>query len=242
MKRKSRKKKAGTVKSNFFVPKKFMSQKIYIAPSILSADFGKINEEIASIDEDSDLIHVDVMDGHFVPNITFGPGQIGKMHSKKPFDVHLMIENPEQYITEFAKGVMSAVGEELYAQSYLVVHQETTKDLLAVIQAIKLLGMKAGVALNPATPWETIEEVLDSIDLVVCMTVNPGFGGQKFIESVMPKVAKLKELNPKLLIEIDGGVNDQTAKLCREAGADILVAGNYVFSAPDRAMAIANLR
>ncbi len=219
-----------------------MSQKIYIAPSILSADFGKINEEIASIDDYCDLIHVDVMDGHFVPNITFGPGQVGKMRSKKPFDVHLMIENPEQYIAEFAKGVMSAVGEELYAQSYLVVHQETTKDLLGVIQAIKLLGMKAGVALNPATSWETIEGLLNDIDLIVCMTVNPGFGGQKFIESVMPKVAKLKELNPKLLIEIDGGVNDQTARLCKEAGADILVAGNYIFSSPDRKAAIESLR
>lgn len=219
-----------------------MTKQIYIAPSILSADFGKINEEIASIDSYCDLIHVDVMDGHFVPNITFGPGQVGKMRSKKPFDVHLMIENPEQYITEFAKGVMSAVGEELYAQSYLVVHQEATKDILAVVKAIKLLGMKAGVALNPATSWETIEGLLDDIDLVVCMTVNPGFGGQKFIESVMPKVAKLKEFNPKLLIEIDGGVNDQTAKLCVAAGADILVAGNYIFSSPDRRKAIEGLR
>jgi len=219
-----------------------MSQRIYIAPSILSADFGKINEEIASIDSYSDLIHVDVMDGHFVPNITFGPGQVGHMRSKKPFDVHLMIENPDKYLGEFAKGVKSAVGEELYTQSYLVVHQEAVKDLPATLKAIKALGMRAGVALNPDTSWDTIENILDDIDMVVCMTVNPGFGGQKFIDSVMPKVIKLKELKPKLLIEIDGGVNDQTSKLCKEAGADVLVAGNYVFSSPDRKVAIESLR
>lgn len=219
-----------------------MSQRIYIAPSILSADFGKINEEIASIDSYSDLIHVDVMDGHFVPNITFGPGQVGHMRSKKPFDVHLMIENPDKYLGEFAKGVKSAVGEELYVQSYLVVHQEATKDLSATLRAIKALGMKAGVALNPATPWDAIEGVLDDVDMVVCMTVNPGFGGQKFIDSVMPKVVKLKELKPKLLIEIDGGVNDQTSKLCKAAGADVLVAGNYVFGSLDRKVAIESLR
>ncbi len=220
----------------------FSSEKILIAPSILSADFGKINEEIASIEDYSDLIHVDVMDGHFVPNITFGPGQIGKMRSGKPFDVHLMIENPDEYLGEFAKGVKSAVGEDLYHESYLVVHQEAVPALRETIQAIKMLGMKAGVALNPTTGWETIETVLDDLDLIVCMTVNPGFGGQKFIESVMPKVVKLKELRPKLLIEIDGGVNDQTAKLCKDAGADILVAGNYVFNALDRRVAIESLR
>lgn len=213
-----------------------------IAPSILSADFGKINEEIATIDMDSDLIHVDIMDGHFVPNITFGPGQVGKMRAKKPFDVHLMIENPDLYLKDFADGVMKAVGPELYKESYLVVHQETTKHLHRTIQLIKSLGMKAGVALNPATPWDTIESVLGDVDMVLCMTVNPGFGGQKFIESVMPKVAKLRELRPNLNIEVDGGINDQTVKIALEAGANIFVAGNYVFSSENRKVALNSLR
>lgn len=219
-----------------------MQKKILIAPSILSADFGKINEEIASVEEYSDLIHVDVMDGHFVPNITFGPGQIQTMRSKKPFDVHLMIEHPDRYLEKFAQGVMEAVGEPLYNESYLVVHQEAVDDLRGTIQVIKSLRMRAGVALNPTTPLDTIMDVLDELDLVVCMTVNPGFGGQKFIESVMPKVAKLRELKPKLHIEIDGGVNESTAKLCREAGADILVAGSYVFGSKNRREAIESLR
>ncbi len=213
-----------------------------IAPSILSADFGKINEEIATIDMDSDLIHVDVMDGHFVPNITFGPGQVGKMRARKPFDVHLMIENPDRYLKDFADGVMKAVGSELYKESYLVVHQETTKHLHRTIQLIKSLGMKAGVALNPATPWDTVEAVLGDVDMVLCMTVNPGFGGQKFIESVMPKVAKLRELRPDLNIEVDGGINDQTVKIALEAGANIFVAGNYVFSSENRKTALNSLR
>lgn len=215
---------------------------ILIAPSILSADFGKINEEIGTIEMESDLIHVDIMDGHFVPNITFGPGQVGKMRAKKPFDVHLMIENPDTYLKDFADGVMQAVGAELYAQSYLVVHQETTKHLHRTIQMIKALGMKAGVSLNPATPWGTVEGVLDDVDMVLCMTVNPGFGGQKFIESVMLKVAKLRSLRPKLNIEVDGGINGETARVALEAGANVLVAGNYVFSAPDRTEALKSLR
>lgn len=213
-----------------------------IAPSILSADFGKINEEIATIDMDSDLIHVDIMDGHFVPNITFGPGQVGKMRAKKPFDVHLMIENPDLYLKDFSDGVMKAVGPELYKESYLVVHQETTKHLHRTVQLIKSLGMKAGVALNPATPWDTIEAVLGDVDMVLCMTVNPGFGGQKFIESVMPKVTKLRELRPDLNIEVDGGINAETAKVALEAGANILVAGNYVFGSENRKAALSSLR
>lgn len=215
---------------------------LLIAPSILSADFGKINDEIASIAMESDLIHVDIMDGHFVPNITFGPGQVGKMRSKKPFDVHLMIEDPDKYLKDFADGVMKAVGAELYKESYLVVHQETTKHLHRTIQAIKALGMKAGVALNPATPWDTIEGVLDDVDMILCMTVNPGFGGQKFIESVMPKVTKIRELRPNLFIEVDGGINAETARVSREAGANVLVAGQYVFGAPDRKAVLNSLR
>ncbi len=219
-----------------------MQKKILVAPSILSADFGNLNEEIASVESWSDLIHVDIMDGHFVPNITFGPGQVGKMRAKKPFDVHLMIEDPEKYLKEFADGVMKAVGSELYAQSYLVVHQEATKDLGKALQAVRALGMKVGVALNPATPLDAIESVLDDVDMVLCMTVNPGFGGQKFIESVMEKVAKLRSERPDLLIEVDGGINQETARVAREAGANILVAGNFVFGAVDRQAALESLR
>ncbi len=215
---------------------------ILVAPSILSADFGKLNEEIATVDVDSDLIHVDIMDGHFVPNITFGPGQVGKMRAKRPFDVHLMIEDPDRYLKDFADGVMKAVGAELYAQSYLVVHVETTKDLRATVQAIKALGMKVGVSLNPATPWEAAEGVLDEVDMVLCMTVNPGFGGQKFIETVMPKVMKLRELRPKLNIEVDGGINAETAQIALEAGANVFVAGSYVFGSADRGAALRGLR
>ncbi len=215
---------------------------ILISPSILSADFGNINQEIASVEAHSDLIHIDIMDGHFVPNITFGPGQVGKMRAHKPFDVHLMIENPDRYLKDFADGVMKAVGPEFYKESYLVVHQEATPDLSGTIRMIKALGMKAGVSLNPATPWETVEHVLDDLDMVLCMTVNPGFGGQKFIESVMPKVAKLRELRPNLLIEVDGGINVETARVAVGAGANILVAGNYVFGADNRKVALESLR
>jgi ribulose-phosphate 3-epimerase len=216
--------------------------KILIAPSILSADFGRINEEIASVERFSDLIHVDVMDGHFVPNITFGPGQIGKMRSKKPFDVHLMIEHPEKYLRQFVEGVKKAVGEELAAQSYLVVHAEAAEDIVAVVRAIHDFGMKAGVALNPDTPASVLEGVLDEVDMVLCMTVNPGFGGQQFIDSVMSKVANLRSRKPELNIEVDGGINGETVKLAREAGANVFVAGNYVFGAADREAALESLR
>lgn len=215
---------------------------ILVSPSILSADFGNLNQEIASVEPYSDLIHVDIMDGHFVPNITFGPGQVGKMRAHKPFDVHLMIEDPDKYLKDFADGVMKAVGPDLYKESYLVVHQEATPDLRQTIEAIKALGMKAGVSLNPGTSYETVESVLDDVDMILCMTVNPGFGGQKFIESVMPKVAKLRGLRPDLLIEVDGGINAETARIAVEAGANILVAGNYVFGADDRKVALESLR
>ncbi len=215
---------------------------ILVAPSILSADFGNLNSEIASVELFSDLIHVDIMDGHFVPNITFGPGQVGKMRANKPFDVHLMIENPEKYLKDFADGVMQAVGSELYARSFLVVHQEATKDLVGTVRMVKALGMKVGVALNPATSLDTLEDVLDDVDMVLCMTVNPGFGGQKFIESVMPKISQLRALRPDLHIEVDGGINLETARVARQAGANIFVAGNYVFGAPDRKTALESLR
>ncbi|PIQ77693.1 ribulose-phosphate 3-epimerase [Candidatus Peregrinibacteria bacterium CG11_big_fil_rev_8_21_14_0_20_46_8] len=214
--------------------------KLLIAPSILSADFGKINEEIASISSHADMIHVDVMDGHFVPNITFGPDQIAKMRSTLPMDVHLMIEQPEKYLEEFAKAVEKAHGRR--DDSYLTVHQESSVHLERLVQQIKGLGMKAAVALNPATPLVSIESLLGDIDMVLLMTVNPGFGGQSFIASVVPKIKELRAKAPDLNIQVDGGINEKTYRQAVEAGADILVAGSYVFGAKDRAAAIAALR
>lgn len=215
---------------------------ILVAPSILSADFGRINAEIKGIEGASDLIHVDVMDGHFVPNITFGPGQIAHMRSKKPFDVHLMIEHPERYVERFAEAVKRAVGARNYAKSFLVVHEEVLDKPAGVLAMIKKMGMRAGIAINPATPWEVVIPVLPLVDMVLCMTVQPGFGGQKFISSVLQKVRKLRAMKPKLLIEVDGGINDKTAKLCIKAGANVLVAGNYVFASRNRVRALKLLK
>lgn len=206
--------------------------KIKIAPSILSADFGKLNEEIASVDRYCDMIHVDVMDGHFVPNITMGPPVVAKIRSRKPFDCHLMIENPEQYIGAFVKaGAWS-----------ITVHQEVCTNLRRVVQQIKSHKVRASVSINPATPLEEIRHVLDDVDMVLLMTVNPGFGGQKFIRSVISKIRELRRLKPKLDIQVDGGINDKTAKIARQAGANVLVAGSYIFDAKDRKQAIESLR
>lgn len=206
--------------------------KINIAPSILSADFGKLNEEIASVESYVDMLHVDVMDGHFVPNITIGPPVVACIRTKLPLDLHLMIENPERYVEDFVKAGASSI----------TVHQEACKHLHRVIQQIKSLGVKAAVSINPATPLEMIEEVLDDVDMVLVMSVNPGFGGQKFIDHVLAKVRELRKLKPDLDIQIDGGVNAETAKQCIEAGANILVAGSYIFGAKDRKAAIDSLR
>jgi len=214
--------------------------KIQIAPSILSADFGKINEEIASIESFADMIHVDVMDGNFVPNITFGPDQVAKMRCKLPMDVHLMIENPENYLERFASAVEKAHGRR--DDCYLTVHQESSIHLERLVQQIKGLGMKAAIALNPATPLVTIESLLNDLDMVLIMSVNPGFGGQHFIESVLPKITELRKKMPSLNIQVDGGVNDKTCKQVKDAGANILVAGSYVFSPENRGEAIAKLR
>lgn len=209
-----------------------MQNKISIAPSILSADFGRLNEEIQSVESYAELIHVDVMDGHFVPNITIGAPIVSKIRTKLPLDCHLMIENPERFFEDFAKA----------GASILTVHQETCPHLHRSIQALKVLGLKAGVALNPATPLDTIVEILDDIDMVLLMTVNPGFGGQKFIESVLPKIEKLRRLRPKLDIEVDGGINAETARAVCKAGANILVSGSYIFGAKNRRAAIERLR
>ncbi len=214
--------------------------KILIAPSILSADFGRINEEIASVAPHADMIHVDIMDGHFVPNITFGAPVVAKMKSEKPMDIHLMIEHPERYLEDFAKALDKAHGSR--NDCYLTVHQEACTHLHRVMQEIKKLGCRAAVALNPATPLATIEPILGELDMVLLMTVNPGFGGQEFIESVVPKIKALREKFPKLNIQVDGGINEKTALRATKAGANILVAGSYVFAAKDRAAAIESLR
>ncbi|MBY0120743.1 ribulose-phosphate 3-epimerase [Bacillus sp. S/N-304-OC-R1] len=212
---------------------------VKIAPSILSADFAKLGEEIKDVEKGgADYIHVDVMDGHFVPNITIGPLIVDAIRpiTKLPLDVHLMIENPDQYIEAFANA----------GADYITVHVEACRHLHRTIHLIKSFGIKAGVVLNPATPINTIEHVIEDVDMVLLMTVNPGFGGQKFISSVLPKISAVKrmadEKGLEIEIEVDGGVNEETAKLCIDAGANVLVAGSAVYNQKDRAKAIAAIK
>lgn len=205
---------------------------VRIAPSILAADFARLGDEVRAIEAaGADFVHVDVMDGHFVPNLTIGPAVVRALraHSKLPFDVHLMIAPVDPYIPEFA-----AAGAAL-----ITVHPEAGPHLHRTIQLIKSLGLQAGVALNPATPAEAIRHVLGDVDLVLVMSVNPGFGGQRFIESQLDKLRELKrmieESGRKIALEIDGGINEETAPAAIAAGAGILVAGTAVFSGgPDR--------
>ncbi|WP_079530611.1 ribulose-phosphate 3-epimerase [Halobacillus hunanensis] len=210
-----------------------------IAPSILASDFAQLGSEIQDVERGgADYIHVDVMDGHFVPNITIGPLIVEAIRptTTLPLDVHLMIENPDAYIGDFAKA----------GSDIITVHQETCPHLHRTIQLIKSHGVKAGVVINPATPAESIKQILQDVDLVLLMTVNPGFGGQSFIESVVPKIKQIatwrSELDLEFEIEIDGGVNKDTARICTEAGADVLVAGSAVFKQEDRANAITEIR
>ncbi|WP_442599457.1 ribulose-phosphate 3-epimerase [Neobacillus sp. D3-1R] len=212
---------------------------VKIAPSILSANFSKLGEEINDVEKaGADYIHVDVMDGHFVPNITIGPLIVEAIRpvTKLPLDVHLMIENPDQYIEAFAKA----------GADYLTVHVEACRHLHRTIHFIKSFGVKAGVVLNPATPVESIQHVIHDVDMVLLMSVNPGFGGQAFIPEVLTKIKTLKnmidEKGLNVEIEIDGGVNEKTAKLCIEAGATVLVAGSAIYNQHDRAKAIAALK
>ena len=211
----------------------------FVAPSILSANFAKLGEEIQDVQKKgADWIHVDVMDGHFVPNITLGSAIVSAIrpYTKLPLDVHLMIENPDQYIEAFAKA----------GADYITVHVEATKHLHRTIQNVKTHGVKAGVALNPATPVSSIQHMIQDIDLLLFMTVNPGFGGQKFIPNVLPKIEEASRLihsnHLNVLIEVDGGLNEETAKLCKEAGAHVLVAGNAIYCASDRERAIQSIR
>ncbi len=210
-----------------------------IAPSILSADGGRLSEEIAAVEKaGADWIHIDVMDGNFVPNITMGPAIISALRktTKLPFDVHLMIENPDRYIESF-----SHAGADI-----ITVHAEATNHLYRTIDLIKSFGQRAGVSLNPATPLAQVEDVIRHIDLLLIMTVNPGFGGQKFIASSLSKIARankmLEGLPRKPLLEVDGGVNLQNIGDIAEAGADVIVAGAAIFGSDDYIKTIAAMK
>jgi ribulose-phosphate 3-epimerase len=201
-----------------------------LAPSILSADFSELGEQVSLIENaGAHIVHIDVMDGHFVPNISFGStvmkSLLGK--TKLPFDVHLMIENPDQYMEDFITD----------NTEFITVHAEACPHLHRSIQHIKSLGVKAGVSLNPATPVSVLENIIDDLDLVLIMSVNPGFGGQKFIPFSLDKIKELKDMkdkrNPKLEIEIDGGINLDNIKTVTDAGVNIVVAGSSVFGAAD---------
>lgn len=210
-----------------------------IAPSILSADGGRLGLEISAVEKaGADWIHVDVMDGHFVPNITMGPAIIAALRktTRLPFDVHLMINNPDNYIESFA-----AAGAD-----YITVHVEAARHLHRTVELIKKAGKKAGVSLNPATPLSSIEEILPDIDLLLIMSVNPGFGGQQFIKNTLAKIKRarkmLAELPQKPLLEVDGGINLSNISAIAQAGADVLVAGAAIFGTDNYSQTIAALK
>lgn len=203
---------------------------IQLAPSILSADFSRLGESVKTIEKaGAHLIHVDVMDGHFVPNISFGAAVMKSLAGKTelPFDVHLMIENPDKYLEDFVTD----------QTEYITVHQEACVHLNRTVQHIKSLGIKAGIALNPATPLTALEYCIEDVDMVLVMSVNPGFGGQKFIASALDKVKDLSKMkterNPELKIEIDGGINLSNVRTVTDAGVEIVVAGSSVFGSDD---------
>lgn len=210
-----------------------------IAPSLLSADFSQLAEEVKKVEEGgADLLHFDVMDGCFVPNLTFGPLVVESLRDKTklPFDVHLMIEKPDNHIERFIEA----------GSDIITVHAEACVHLQRTLKQIKQQGIKAGVALNPATSMHAIEYVLDDLDMILIMTVNPGFGGQDFIATMLPKIRKAKSLIQKcglmVDIEVDGGINVETAPLVLKAGANVLVAGTAIFHQPDVKKAIQSLR
>jgi len=212
---------------------------IKISPSILSADFSRLGEDVQAVDRaGADYIHIDVMDGHFVPNITIGPLVVDALRkvTDKPLDVHLMIENPDLYIADFAKA----------GADIITVHQEAVPHLHRTVQLIKSLGKKAGVSLNPATPVETLDVILDELDLVLIMSVNPGFGGQSFIPSALDKIRALRqritERGLSTELEVDGGVKIDNIREVVAAGADVLVAGSAVFNTENYAVTITALR
>ncbi len=209
-----------------------------IAPSILSADFSKLGEEIKAVEEaGAEWLHIDVMDGHFVPNITIGIPVVKSIRKVTDlfFDVHLMIENPERYIESFASAGADGI----------TVHIEACRDPASVLKAIRENKCKAGISLKPATPLDTVKDILDHIDILLIMTVNPGFGGQKFMPEVLPKIRKARKLIDEsgldILLEVDGGICKDNAKMVREAGADVLVSGSFVFRSDDYRKAIESL-
>lgn len=200
-----------------------MSKKIIVAPSLLAADFSDLKNEIDKVEKAGvEYLHLDVMDGAFVPNISFGAPVISaiRKHSNLIFDVHLMIENPDRFIKDFVEA----------GADIITVHAEATKHLNRTLQLIKSYGKKVGISLNPSTPVEMIKYELKNIDMVLIMTVNPGFGGQTFIENMTDKIKELRTLDKNIDIEVDGGINAETGKKVKEAGANILVAGSYIFN------------
>ncbi len=217
----------------------YESAMMKIAPSILSADFSRLGEEIAAVEAaGADWIHIDVMDGHFVPNLTIGPGVVRSLRktTSLPFDVHLMIEHAERFLDDFAGA----------GSDWITVHAETAGHLHRTLLRIRELGVRAGISLNPATPLTLIEPVLPDIDLLLIMTVNPGFGGQQFIRTMLPKIRQAREqidrLSRSIVLEVDGGVTPANAREILEAGADVIVAGAAIFGSGDYRAAINALK